>query len=197
VFSLLLIGCTSLKKGGDESTDQKGGIELLSQEIPPGKAILEFTTNTDEPAFLEMQKGNDLCNPDGKRMLARVRQKIKISETQDKVVAVVKALTFGLAPDPREDPTPATSYLYVDVDSDLILSPASGSRDYNGQAFITRTCGPLYTKFRPEQEAHYKMNFLTLKGGCGLTLKKIENDTEKNVKHSRWFCSKGFFRDEQ
>ncbi len=71
VFCALVIlgGCASEVKYKEDADQYKAGLELVQNEIPKQKAILEFTTNTDVPATLTEQGIDNLCKPDQKNLL--------------------------------------------------------------------------------------------------------------------------------
>lgn len=192
-ISFVLCGCASEVKYKEASDQYKVGLELLEKEIPAGKSLLEFTTNTSIAATLMKQVGPDLCKPENKTAIARVQRQLEVSKVEDSVVGIMNVATLGLVKalgDPRDNKTPVSWYSYIDSDKEILLQSSSYYMSQSGNSWASGSCGPLYMKFVPKEGKHYKISFLTMGDSCSAALTQIENPEPVIPKHARWSCTK-------
>lgn len=194
IFAIATLGgCASEVKYKKDADQYKAGLELVQNEIPKQKAILEFTTNTDIPATLTEQGGDNLCKPDQKKFIARVQRQQEISKLEDSVASIMNVASLGLVKalgDPRDNKTPVVHYSYIDADKELILQASSYAMRQSAGGWISHSCGPLFMKFTPREGKRYKIAFTTLGDKCTSSLTEIEDSAEIIPRHTLWSCTK-------
>lgn len=190
---LVLDGCSTQVKYKDDTSQYKEGLELLQKDIPAGKSILEFTTNTEISATLVEQEGENLCKPEKKRTIARVQRQREISDAESSAVDVMNVLSLGLVKalgDPRNNKTPVSHISYIDSEKEIILNSSSYVMNQVAGGWVSSSCGPLFIKFTPKEGRRYKINFLTLGSGCASLLTNVENSKQSVPGHAQWSCTK-------
>jgi hypothetical protein len=190
--SILLSGCASPPQYKPDAEQLRVGADLLTQDIPAGKALMEFTTNTVAHASLKLQTGDDLCQPDKSEFLAGARRQRVITDAEKAVYTTGNILSLGLINalgNPLETKTPASRFFYVDSGQRLNFNAMS---IYSAPNHSSSTCGPIHLGLVPEAGAIYKINFINVDNRCGVVLTRENRDSTVVPRHSRWTCSKGF-----
>jgi hypothetical protein len=184
-LTLVITACGSIQYKPDD--EQKiAGAELTKNPIPPGKALLEFSTNTLKPATLVEQEGENLCQPTKKKALAFTRRGWVNSTAEKAAYNMMNVALLGQIDslsDPLGKNTAHKAYLYIDASKESVMHSYSEFTEAN----VKTTCGPLYFKFKPEDQGRYKIEFLYHEDKC---MTKVETMSGEKVKQTLWSCTK-------
>lgn len=195
IFTVLVSGCANEIKYKEDKDQVKTGLDLMNKEIPKNKALLEFTTNTIEPATLFKQVGDELCNPEKKVALSRVQRQRELTGVENTTAGALNIATLGLLKligDPRDNKTPVSHSLHIESGKEIILQSSSNSTTQTGNGWVTKSCGPIFMKFIPEEGQHYKISFINASDKCNAILIKGTDINPTIPNHTRWSCAKGF-----
>lgn len=188
-FLLLLVGCAQsvpLRYLPDES--QRVRIDPAPNLSEANKAIVEFTTNTIEPATFLHKRPTQMCDGFRTQESFSVIRSRAVSEEEEKMQRALAIATPGLTrlSDPRNDRTPHKVIKEYEAGHELIFHASTASMGGN----LIYKCGPLRIKFRPEGGKHDRVDMIREANVCLLSLLEIREDAPPVVPaHSRWRCT--------
>ncbi len=189
-ISVLIAGCATPVEYYPDA--EQPVHDTARHPVPKGVSIVEFTTNTLEPAtFLHVTDDNPCETKGGSDAIAAfVRRQRVVPKYEEQFRAVGNLLTFGLA-DAMTRPATDTPYKKRGEypSGAPIRLAASSFIAYPNQ---TVSCGPLFLSFIPEEKKHYSLTFVRAGEGCNLSISELQGSAQMPVPHSRWSCSKGF-----
>ena len=177
-----LLGCAA--PAAQYYPDEEQAIEdEVGAALPPGSAIVEFTTNSAAVAAFQQRVGDKLCEPDAQHIAARVRRREIPSEVQQNFRGLANFLSLGALA--QIEKLPKTKIAHY---------PANQPIAFAATAYITDgTCGPLFLQFTPQAAKRYSLSMDFNGQSCRLGIREMDESTQtRPVKHSRWRCAEGF-----